>query len=117
MSLPSGVINRPLVTTSPRVVGRVFVLTLVSLFVLLPLLVYIGAQVPGIKMRYECSRIEQKILDVRLERRRLLEERAKLVAPDRLRREAERLGLVPPELAERPGAPIPRRAPKPEPVP
>ncbi len=113
MSLPIGITNRAMVTTSPRVLGRVLRLTLLALFIVLPLLVYVGAQVPGIRVRYECSQIEDAIVAAKLERRTLTTERERLLAPDRLRGEAERLGLVPADLVERPGGPA---KPRPRPL-
>jgi hypothetical protein len=83
--------------------------TLLNLFVMAPLLVYVAIQVPGIAIRYECTNLEKRIVQARLERRRLLAERERLLAPERLRREAELRGLVPPALAERPEA---RTAPR-----
>lgn len=110
MSLPAGVINRPLVPAHPQVFGRVLRLTLLNLFVMAPLLVYVAVQVPGIALRYECSSLERRIVQARQERRRLLSERARLLAPERLRREAEGRGLAPAALTERAGAnPTPRR--------
>ncbi len=111
MSLPAGVINRPLVPAHPQVLGRVLRLTLLNLFVMAPLLVYVAIQVPGIAIRYECSSLEKQILQARLERRRLVAERERLAAPERLRREAEARGLVPQALHERAGAPARAGAP------
>jgi len=105
MSLPVGVINRPLVAANPQALGRVLRLTVLSLFVAAPLLVYVAIQAPGIALRYECTNLERRIVQARLERRLLLAERAKLVAPERLRAQAEVRGLVPPDLDRRPSPP------------
>lgn len=110
--LPAGVVNRPFVTTHPRVLRRVLGLILLCLFVVSPLLVYLTCQIDGIKTRRECADIERRIVEQRDVRRLLLAEQARLLAPERLRVEAERLGLVPPPLTQRPGAPF-----RPDPVP
>ncbi|MBP7146021.1 MAG: hypothetical protein KBD01_00640 [Acidobacteria bacterium] len=103
MSLPAGVVNRAaVVATSPRAVGGVLRLTLQIFVVLAPLLLLVAAQVPGVALRYQCTAIQSKIDAERLERRKLLAERARLLAPDRLRREAERLQLRPPLPGEGP---------------
>ena len=66
-----------------------------ALLLLLPLLIQAGMQAPGVHWSYACSRLEDELRDERLERRRLLAERARLLDPERLRRESHRLGLVP----------------------
>ncbi|MEN6527264.1 MAG: hypothetical protein ABFD84_06255 [Candidatus Polarisedimenticolia bacterium] len=100
MSLPAGVVNRSLVSAHPRVVGRLLTTTLTCLFAVLPLLVFVVVQVSNVKTRYEISQLERKIVDARFERRRLLADKARLTAPERLRAEAERLGLQPVDPAQ-----------------
>jgi hypothetical protein len=95
MSLPSGVINRPTVSTPhPAVVGGVWRVGLAAFVLLLPILLHAAMQAPGVRWRYECTALERAIESERLERRRLLAERSRLLAPERLHREARRLGLV-----------------------
>lgn len=96
MSLPVGLVNRPAPAAShPAVVGGLGRMVLRALLVLLPLLAQAAMLVPGARWNFECARIEREIADTRQERRTLAAERAALLDPTRLRREAKRLGLVP----------------------
>lgn len=97
MSLPRGVRNQPLVVEShPKVVVALVGWIVRGLVLLLPLLVLVAAQVPGTALRYECTELQESITRAGLERRRLLAEKAALLAPERLRAEAERLSLAAP---------------------
>ncbi len=100
MSLPPGVVNRAHVTTHPRVVGGVLRVFLVAFVALAPLLVFVVAQVHGTRSRYECGRLEKQIGEARRERKELVAKKEQLLSPERLRAEAERLGLTPPSLED-----------------
>lgn len=103
MSLPTGIVNRPaMVAPPPQVVGRVVRGAARILVLLLPLLLHVAAQVPGLAWRRQCAEFEQAIAQQQVDRRTLVAVREALLAPERLRREAERLALVPPGPAERP---------------
>jgi hypothetical protein len=96
MSLPGGLVNRPIVSTPhPAVIGGVWRVALRALLLLLPLLIQAGMQVPGVHWSYASGDLEKAIVNERRERRRLLAERARLLDPERLRSESRRLGLVP----------------------
>lgn len=97
MSLPRGIRNQPAVVEShPKVVVALIGWIVRGLILLLPLLVLVAAQVPGTALRYECTELQEEITRAGLERRRLLAEKAALLSPERLRTEAERLGLAAP---------------------
>lgn len=103
MSLPSGVLNRPpVVATHPAAVGRVFRVAGGCFVILLPLLFHVLLQVPGTARRYECVDFQRQINEARAARRTLLAERARLLAPERLREQARRLGLVRPLAGDGP---------------
>jgi hypothetical protein len=113
-------VNRAHVTTHPRVVGGMLRVFVVAFVVLSPLLVFVVAQVHGTRSRYECGKLEKQINEAWLERRHLVAQKERLLAPDRLRVEAARLGLTPPTLEDlsgrRPPAPAMRVAPASVPV-
>lgn len=103
MSLPAGIINRPaMVAPHPVAVGKVFHGAFKIGVLLLPLLLSVAAQVPGLALRRSSAQIESEIASQALLRRQLLAEREALLSPDRLRHEAERLGLVAPAPNQRP---------------
>ncbi|GEM_PF-2570830 len=96
MSLPPGVLNRPVAAApDPAAVGGVVRLAVAALLVVLPWIFYTAIFVPGLDYRYESSKLEKAIIEARQERRQLLAEEAVLLDPRRLRKEAKRLGLVP----------------------
>ena len=96
MSLPAGLANRPAPAAShPAVVGGLWRVVVRSMLVLLPIVAHAAMQVPGNRWQFECAEIERQITLERHERRRMIAERATLLDPSRLRREAQRLGLVP----------------------
>lgn len=103
MSLPSGVMNRPpVVATHPAAVGRIVRVAGGCFVILLPLLFHVLLQVPGTARRYECVDFQRQINEARATRRKLLAERARLLAPERLRQEAERLNLISPLAGDGP---------------
>lgn len=96
MSLPAGLANRTAPAAShPAVVGGLWRVVLRAMLVLLPIVAHAAMQVPGNRWQTECTEFERQIERARLERRHLVAERAALLDPTRLRREALRLGLVP----------------------
>jgi hypothetical protein len=96
MSLPAGLANRPAPAAShPAVVGGLWRVVLRAMLVLLPIVAHAAMQVPGNRWQIDGSELELQITHERHERRRLIAERAALLDPTRLRREARRLGLVP----------------------
>jgi hypothetical protein len=101
MSLPEGLSNRaPLETPHPAVLGRVLRVVAVMAFLIAPFLIAAALQVKGLSWRYEVAGLTEELATERWRRRHLLAERAGLTAPDRLRREAVRLGLVPSRLGD-----------------
>ena len=103
MSLPAGIINRPaLVAPHPRAVRRVFHGAARIMMLSLPLLLHVAVQVPGVSWRRECAQLEDAIAQEQITRRTLLAQRDHLLAPERLRAEAERLALSAPGPAQRP---------------
>lgn len=102
MSLPPGIVNRPIVHTHPRVVGQVLLRVFLVLLALSPLFAFIWCQVRVIRLGYESTRLEQEIVDAQRARKLMLAKRATLVAPERLRTKAEELGLEPPTINDRP---------------
>ncbi|HHN75451.1 MAG TPA: hypothetical protein ENK10_09510 [Acidobacteria bacterium] len=95
MSLPAGVINRPpLAAPHPVVLGRLARVATITLLVAAPLITQVVLQARGVRCRYETIDLERRLEQLQLERRSLIARRAELLAPDRLRREARRLGLV-----------------------
>ena len=119
MSLPRGVQNRPAVAEShPKVVVDLLGWMARAFVLVMPLLVLVAFWVPGTALRYECTQLLDEISRTELERRRLYAERATLLEPERLRVEAERLGLSAPLPGDGPWpvtstAAIPRPAPVP----
>jgi len=119
MSLPRGVQNRPAVAEShPQVVVDLLGWMARAFVLVMPLLVLVASWVPGTALRYECTQLLDEINRTELERRGLYAERAKLLEPERLRIEAERLGLSAPLPGDGPwpvasAASIPRPAPVP----
>lgn len=98
MSLPSGVVSRPpMVSGHPATFGSIARLSAKVAFLLLPFIAHVAAQVPGRAWQYDARESERAILEEKEHQRQLREEMARLTAPDRLRAEAERLGLVPAE--------------------
>ncbi len=121
MSLPGGIVNQTQVETHPRVVGNVVRVAFWSLIVGSGLIALVIGQVHGVRSRYECTKLEQKIEEAREKRRYLLKTKIELLAPAHLREVAARLNLQPPPLSARPGAPLRTRtvattAPEPIPV-
>lgn len=98
MSLPNGVSNRPMLSAPFGAVllslGRVVLLVL---GLLLPWLLHAAAQAPALNIEKNAGQLEEDIRRARSEARTLRAQRATLLAPDRLRAEAKRLGLAPPE--------------------
>lgn len=119
MSLPRGVQNRPAVVEShPKVVVDLLGWMARAFVLVMPLLVLVASWVPGTALRYECTELHEAIARTELERRHLFAERARLLEPERLRAEAERLGLSAPLPGDGPwpvssAASIPRPAPAP----
>jgi hypothetical protein len=119
MSLPRGVQNRPAVAEShPKVVVDLLGWMARAFVLVMPLLVLVASWVPGTALRYECTQLLDDIHRTELERRGLYAEKAKLLETDRLRIEAERLGLSAPLPGDGPwpvasAASIPRPAPVP----
>jgi hypothetical protein len=119
VSLPRGVQNRPAVVEShPQVVVDLLGWMARAFVLVMPLLVLVASWVPGTALRYECTQLHEQISQTELERRRLYAERARLLEPERLRVEAERLGLSAPLPGDGPWpvsntAAIPRPAPAP----
>lgn len=96
MSLPSGVLNEPTMPTPhPVVLGRVARVALLVCWAVLPIIVHAALQAPGVAWQYECTELEQGISESQRELRALQAQRARLMSPDRLREQAEKLGLVP----------------------
>lgn len=103
MSLPVGILNRPpMVAPHPRVVGRVFQRFARILILAFPLLLHVSGQVTGVSWRRECAQLENAIAQEKLTRRTLMAQRDQLLAPERLRSEAQRLALLAPGPAQRP---------------
>ena len=101
MSLPDGLTNRgPLDTPHPAVLGRVLRIVAVMAFLIAPFLIAAALQVKGLSWRYELAELTEQLARKRWHERHLLAERARLTSPDRLRREAVRLGLVPSRLGD-----------------
>ena len=97
MSLPRGIVSHPpVVSGHPAAMGGLLRLALRAAFVLLPLIIQVAGQVPGRAWQYECRRAEAGIRQERETQRLLRARLATLTDPGRLRKEARRLGLVPP---------------------
>jgi hypothetical protein len=101
MSLPTGVSNRPPMNAPhPAVLVRVLRVMAVMAFLIAPFLIATALQVKGLSWRYDRSRLTEQLARERQHRRHLVAEHARLTAPDRLREQATRLGLVPSRLGD-----------------
>lgn len=101
MSLPSGISNRPpMKAPHPAALGRVLRVMGVMGFLVAPFLITAALQVKGVSWRYERSQLTEQLARERQHRRHLVAEHARLTAPDRLREQAARLGLVPSRLGD-----------------
>jgi hypothetical protein len=110
VSLPSGINNRPaMIAPHPRVVGGILQRALRIGLVLLPLLVHVVFQVPGVRWCKEGAQLEAQIAQEQLRQRTLRVELTELLAPQRLKAEAIRLELAPPAAADRPTVLTPAR--------
>ena len=103
MSLPTGVVRRPpVVSPNPAAFGGLIRLALRLFVVMLPFLLQVAMQIPGTNCGYEVQQLRSDIAREKRSQQLLRAEIAALRAPDRLRDEAERLGLVPAPLSDPP---------------
>lgn len=103
MSLPSGVVRRPpVLSPNPAVFGGLMRLALRLFLVMLPFLVLVAVQVSGTNWGYEVQRKRAEIAREKRAQQLLRAELAALRSPDRLREEADRLGLMPAPLSNPP---------------
>ncbi len=101
VSLPRGIVSHPpVVSGHPAAMGGLLRLALRAAFVLLPLIAQVAGQVPGRAWQYECRRVEAEIRHEQEAQRLLRARLATLTDPGRLRREARRLGLIPPGVED-----------------
>ena len=113
MSLPTGVVRRPpVLSPNPAAFGGLVRLALRLFLVTLPFLVLVAGQVSGTNWAYDIQKKREKIASEKRSQQLLRAELAALRCPDRLRNEAERLGLMAAPLSNPPRSLVQLRVPE-----